>query len=126
MYQMILPSNHHFTNLLSQQNKSSLHHVGPQHLIAYLRENYWIPRICNLVNTVIHQYVTCYRFTDQAAQHIMGELPSTRVKTSRQFLFTDVDYAGPISLRLGTTRSETVTKGYIAIFVCFVTKAVHN
>jgi hypothetical protein len=26
---------------------------------------------------------------------------------------------------LGTTRSKTVTKGYIAIFVCFTTKAVH-
>jgi len=26
---------------------------------------------------------------------------------------------------LGTTRSKTITKGYIAIFVCFATKAVH-
>jgi transposase InsO family protein len=26
---------------------------------------------------------------------------------------------------LGTTRSKTITKGYIVIFVCFVTKAVH-
>ena len=28
-------------------------------------------------------------------------------------------------LRLGTSHSKTITKGYIAIFVCFVTKAVH-
>jgi transposase InsO family protein len=33
--------------------------------------------------------------------------------------------AGPIQLRLGTTRSKIITKGYIAIFVCFVTRAVH-
>jgi hypothetical protein len=55
----------------------------------------------------------------------MGELPSQRVQPSRPFLTNGVDYAGPISLRLGTTHSKTVTKGYIAIFVCFATKAVH-
>jgi len=77
------------------------------------------------VKTVIHQCLTCYRFKAQATQHLMGELPSTRVQSSRPFLTTGVDYARPISLRLGPPRSKTITKGYIAIFVCFVTKAVH-
>jgi hypothetical protein len=36
-----------------------------------------------------------------------------------------IDYAGPVSLRLGPPRSKVITKGYIAIFVCFSTKAVH-
>ena len=40
-------------------------------------------------------------------------------------LTTGVDYAGPISIRLGTPHSKMMIKGYIAIFVCFVTKAVH-
>jgi hypothetical protein len=55
----------------------------------------------------------------------MGDLPSARVQPYRPFLTTGVDYAGPILLRLGTTRSKIITQGYIAIFVCFVTKAVH-
>jgi len=55
----------------------------------------------------------------------MGELPSARVQPSRQFLEAGVDYAGPISLRVGTPRSKTISKGYIAIFVCFATKAIH-
>ena len=93
-------------------------------LIASLREKYWIPRIRNLVKTVIHQCLICYKFKTQTTQQLMGELPSTRVQPSRPFLTTDVDYAGPISLRLGTPRSKTITKGYIAIFICFVTKAV--
>ena len=54
----------------------------------------------------------------------MGELSSTRVQPSRPFLNTGVDYAGPISLKVGTPRSKTIIKGYIAIFVCFATKAV--
>jgi len=55
----------------------------------------------------------------------MGELPSARVQPSRPFLNTGVDYAGPVSLRVGTPRSKTTIKGYIAIFVCFATKAIH-
>jgi len=125
MHQMILPSNHHFTKLVVSAEHIRLHHAVPQLLIASLREKYWIPRIRNLVKTVIHQCLTCYRFKAQATQQLMGELPSTRVQPSRPFLTTGVDYAGPISLRLGPPRSKTITKGYIAIFVCFVTKAVH-
>jgi len=55
----------------------------------------------------------------------MGELPSLRVRPARPFLTTGIDYAGPISIRLGPPRSKQISKGYIAIFVCFVTKAIH-
>jgi len=55
----------------------------------------------------------------------MGELPPSRVRPSRPFLTTGVDYVGPILRRLGPTRNKTIIKGYIAIFVCLVTKAVH-
>ena len=55
----------------------------------------------------------------------MGELPSARVQPSRTSLTTGIDYAGPMSLRLGNTRSKTITKGYVTIFVCFVTKVFH-
>jgi len=125
MHQMILPSNHHFTQLVVSAEHIRLHHTWPQLLIASLRETYWIPRIRNLVKTVIYQCITCYRFKAQATQLLMGELPSTQVQPSRPFLTTGVDYAGPISLRLGPPRCKTITKGYIAIFVCFVTKDVH-
>jgi len=98
MHPMILPSNHHFTKLVVSAEHIKLHHAGPQLLIASLRERYWIPRIRNLVRTVIHQCLTCYRFKAQATQQLMGELPSTRIQPSRPLLTTGVDYAGPISL----------------------------
>jgi len=40
-------------------------------------------------------------------------------------LNTGVDYAELISLRIGTTCSKIIIKGYIATFVCFATKAIH-
>jgi hypothetical protein len=122
---MIFPSNHHFTRLVVSAEHLRHHHTVPKLLNASLRERYWIPRIRNFVRTVNHQCLTCCKFKTQATQQLMVELPSTRVQPARPFLTSGVDYAGPILLRLGTPRSKTITKGYIAIFVCFVTQAVH-
>jgi hypothetical protein len=55
----------------------------------------------------------------------MGELPSTRVQPSRPFYTTGVDYARTIILKLGPPRSNITSKGYIALFICFVTKGIH-
>jgi len=126
IHQMILPPDHHFTKLVVSAEHIWLHHAGPQLLSATIHEKYWIPRIRNLVRSVIHQCLTCYRFKAQAKQQLIGELPPSRVRLSKPFLTTGVDYAGPILLRLGPTRSKTIIKDYIAIFVCLVTKAIHT
>jgi len=55
----------------------------------------------------------------------MGELPPMRVQPFRPFLNTGMDNEGPVSRRLGTIRSKSIIKGYIAIVVCFATKAIH-
>jgi hypothetical protein len=55
----------------------------------------------------------------------MGQLPSSRVRPSRAFETVGIDYAGPVMIKQGSPRSKSTTKGYIAIFVCFSTKAVH-
>jgi len=118
-HQLILPANDHFSRLIMSAEQLRLHDAGPQLLIASLREKYWIPRIRNLVKTVIHQCLTCYKLKAQATQQFMGELPSTRVQPFRPFFNTGVGYAGPISLKVGTPHSKNIFKGYIAIFVCF-------
>ena len=55
----------------------------------------------------------------------MGELPKARVRHSLPFERAGVDYAGPINVRLSKTRGKGTLKGYIAIFVCMATRAVH-
>ena len=55
----------------------------------------------------------------------MGELPQARVRPSSPFERSGVDYAGPIHMRLTKTRDKGTMKGYIAIFICTATRAVH-
>jgi hypothetical protein len=55
----------------------------------------------------------------------MGDLPAPRVTPSRPFTVTGIDYAGPIVIKNGYGRTTRTVKSYIAIFVCFATRAVH-
>ncbi|XP_049886828.1 uncharacterized protein LOC126381383 [Pectinophora gossypiella] len=55
----------------------------------------------------------------------MGNLPAIRVTPSRPFAHTGVDYTGYVDVKLNRGKGVKVTKGYIAIFVCLSTKAVH-
>ncbi|XP_071578834.1 uncharacterized protein [Temnothorax nylanderi] len=55
----------------------------------------------------------------------MAELPPPRVTISRAFTHTGVDYAGPIALRTTRGRGHKAYKGFLAIFVCMCTRAVH-
>ena len=55
----------------------------------------------------------------------MGDLSLARVISEAPFFKSGVDYAGPVSVRLSKTRGRGTLKGYIAIFVCMSTRAVH-
>lgn len=56
---------------------------------------------------------------------LMGNLPAPRVRMSRPFSHTGVDYAGPIEIKAWKGRNAKTLKGYFSIFVCMATKAVH-
>jgi len=55
----------------------------------------------------------------------MGQLPELRVKPSKPFTNTGVDYAGPFYVKQVGKRSKTIVKCYVALFVCLSTKAIH-
>ncbi|XP_055928005.1 uncharacterized protein LOC129959207 [Argiope bruennichi] len=55
----------------------------------------------------------------------MGDLPRDRVIPSRPFDKVGIDFAGPIITKPNLKRSRVTMKSYIAIFICFSTKAIH-
>ena len=56
--------------------------------------------------------------------HMMADLPANRTNPSSPFRCVGIDYAGPLSFKQGNLRKPIISKGYIAIYVCFSTKAV--
>ncbi|XP_047984754.1 uncharacterized protein LOC125225200 isoform X1 [Leguminivora glycinivorella] len=61
----------------------------------------------------------------QCAKQLMGSLPPERVTACRAFQKVGIDFAGPITVKNSRVRRALQTKGYICVFVCFVTKAIH-
>ncbi|XP_046869331.1 uncharacterized protein LOC124461974 [Drosophila willistoni] len=59
------------------------------------------------------------------SQQRMADLPSIRVTQALPFVNTGCDYAGPILLKDGKGRKPRIGKGYICLFVCLVTSAIH-
>ena len=57
---------------------------------------------------------------------LMGDLLAARVNgTAHAFVYTGVDYAGPIVVQTTLSREHKSQKVYIALFVCLTTKALH-
>ena len=54
-----------------------------------------------------------------------GRALTARVTPGYPFERSGVDYAGPVKVRLSKSRGNGTLKGYISIFVCMCTRAVH-
>lgn len=55
----------------------------------------------------------------------MGQLPSARIQPGRAFAVTGIDFCSPIMVRSGFGRNTKKEKAYIAVFICFWSKAIH-
>lgn len=100
-------------------------HGGVTLTRATLRLHHWIPRDKTLVKRIIRSCVTCTRLQGRTGKQQMGMLPAPRVQPARAFSVSGVDYAGPIPMLMTRARGQRTTKGYIVVFVCLCTKAVH-
>ncbi|GFW90786.1 integrase catalytic domain-containing protein [Trichonephila clavipes] len=77
------------------------------------------------LTTYERRQAICCRYRATTSKQLMGDLPTHRVTPSRPFSVCGVDYSGPINILGYRGRGAKTTKGYIALFVCFVTKALH-
>lgn len=100
-------------------------HGGPQLTRNLIAQRFWIIKGNSLVRQLVRSCVRCARFSGGTGQQVMGSLPADRVNIAHPFLHSGVDYAGPFTLKTKRGRGFTSYKGFIALFVCLATKAVH-
>ncbi|XP_018374629.1 PREDICTED: uncharacterized protein LOC108768626 [Trachymyrmex cornetzi] len=122
---ILLPANHVLTNMLIEREHRRLLHAGPQALLAAIRQKYWPLRGKDIVRRICHACVWCSRRRPRASSQLMGDLPADRVTPTRPFSSCGVDFAGPLITLLNKGRERKTAKSYIALFVCFATKAIH-
>lgn len=122
---IILPKSHKITKSLVFWYHSQLHHVGPTSLLTQIRMKYWPIQAKTVVNNIVYNCVRCRKVKPIIYQQIMGDLPEDRVsKVQRCFIVTGIDFLGPIKVHY-KGRGTQPTDAYVAVFVCFASKAVH-
>ena len=109
---------------LLQLHQDTLH-AGPTLLLATARQQVWIIGGKHAARQVVRNCTTCSRWKGQTFGQKMGNLPAARLQGLRAFHTVGIDYAGPITLKYRKGRGVPTHKGWICVFVCFTTKAVH-
>ena len=121
---MILPKNHPFSILIAQDAHHRVLHDGVKETLTEIRGKYWIVGGRSLVRSVVHKCVVCKRFEGRPfVAPPSPPLPSFRVNEAPPFLYTAVDFAGPMFLK--GKGGFSGGKVWIALFTCCVTRAIH-
>lgn len=124
---IILPKGCTLSRLIIADAHIKTCHGPPQLMQNYINSKYWILGCKVSVTSYYRNCVTCIRYsaTSQSKSQLMGQLPEARITPTRAFKFCGVDYAGPVNLRTSGGRGHRSYKGYICLFICMSTRAVH-
>lgn len=137
-HQIFVPPESAIGKLLIRNAHLRTLHGGNSVTKAFIRQRFWVPRIGMAIRTFTHRYPTCIRYRKQAGEQLMGQLPSVRVTMAEPFSRVGVDFAGPFKLKKSTGKSlplrqaalvpyrePPTVKGWIVVYVCLVTRAIH-
>ena len=122
---ILIPRDNFLTKLIVQNEHIKNWHAGAQFTLNAVRQNYWLINGKNTVRNIISKCVRCCKLDPKIPNYVMGNLPKSRVEQRRPFEKVGLDYCGPFLIKEKKFRNTKSVKSYVAVFVCFVTKAVH-
>ena len=122
---ILLPSKCHVVNIMLRREHLKLFHAGPLTVLNNFRLRFWLLNGLRTIKNIVHNCVICHRFQCKNAEQLMADLPGDRVCATRPFLKTGVDFAGPVLIKSSRLQRAPLTKSYISLFICMVTKCVH-
>ncbi|XP_015367520.1 PREDICTED: uncharacterized protein LOC107164278 [Diuraphis noxia] len=124
-FPMLLPKSSHLSMLIVRHWHQVTFHSGPRVLTSIIAREFWILSLRSLIRSVISKCTRCVRIAAVHPQPVMADLPRSRVSECRPFSRVGIDFAGPLKMTENRLRKSREYKVYIAVFVCFVVKAVH-
>ena len=120
--QIILPRNHAVAERIVRHVHHFIGHLGREHVIAKLREDFWIPQIRVLVRSVLSRCVRCKKVLAKPMSQQMAPLPEARLMAYEPpFSYTGMDLFGPLHVKHG----RGTTKRWCCLFTCLTTRCVH-
>ncbi|XP_076377800.1 uncharacterized protein LOC143259438 [Megalopta genalis] len=122
---ILLPKSHHVTELIIRQAYLENHHAGITTTLYAVRQAYWHIDGRNATRKIVRRCVKCFRVDPPATACGMGNLPAARVTEDRPFSNCGVDFCGPFYIKERRHRNRTRLKVFVAVFICFSTKAIH-
>lgn len=117
----ILPRKSHVTTLLIRYVHQKLGHAGRGHVLAALRERFWIVCANAAVRQVLYRCVTCRRARSSPNVQKMADLPLERLTIAPPFTYVGIDYFGPFLIK--EKRKELIRYG--TLFTCMASRAIH-
>ncbi|XP_072941856.1 uncharacterized protein [Epargyreus clarus] len=124
-YPVIIPNNTRLSDLIIDETHKLTFHGGARLTTAFIRRKYWIIGGNNATKKRLRRCVQCKKQSPILERQLMGDLPSARINPSRPFSHCGIDYTGHVSVKANKGRGIRTNKGYVAVFVCMATKAVH-
>ncbi|GBL67723.1 hypothetical protein AVEN_12094-1 [Araneus ventricosus] len=122
---ILLPRDHNLTNIIMEHFHIKNLHVGTQTLLHLVRQEYWPLNGRNNARRIVQECLKCYKAKPKLEEQIMALLPREKVAVNSPFTNTGIDLCGPFCIKYKNQRKGIFNKVYVAIFVCFSTRAVH-
>ena len=121
-HQIIIPKNSYIAHLIIAHFHYKSGHSGREHVLALVRQQYWILRANVAVRKVLASCFDCRRRQAAPSEQKMSDLPKARITPDKPpFTCTGVDYFGPFLVRL----KRSLVKRYGVMFTCLAVRAVH-
>ena len=120
--QIILPRHHHMSTLLVRHIHEHNGHLGREHVLAKLREKFWIPQGRVLIRSILRKCLVCRKLHSKPMTQQMAPLPKDRTTAFEPpFTYTGMDLFGPLHVKHG----RGTAKRWCCLFTCLNTRCVH-
>ena len=114
----ILPKKHDIVPLILLHLHQRMNHSGVEHILAELRQGYWIPKVRPALKKIAKSCYVCRKHKANQDPPLMASLPHSRLRAfTPPFYNTGVDYFGPLLVKERRLND--------CLFTCLVTRAVH-